>query len=74
MPTLDRKQHLIELIDHYDLILENPDSPLNTYKSLIADCKYQCLHQLRKIREADAIGTIMANASCSPSLFTDSES
>lgn len=74
MPILDKKQHLIELVEHYDLILKNPDSPLNTYKSFIADCKYQCLHQLRKIREVDAIGTIMANASRSPFHSTDSES
>lgn len=74
MHTLDTKNYLTELIDHYDLILENPDSPLNIYKSLIEESKYQCLHQLRKIREADAIGMIMANASCSPSPFTDSAS
>ena len=63
--------HLVELIQHYDLILENEDLPLNIFKTLIQEEKYSCMHKLRKIREADMVGMIMANASASAFLFTN---
>ena len=68
---LDTRLHLVELIQHYDLILENEDLPLNIFKTLIQEEKYSCMHKLRKIREADMVGMIMANASASAFLFTN---
>ena len=69
MPTYDTKQHLSELIQHYDFILENPDLPINIFKALITEEKYSCMHKLRKIKEADIEGMIMANAYASQSHF-----
>lgn len=74
MLSSDTKNYLKQLIQHYDLILENPDSPLNTYKPLIQEWKYECMHKLRKIKEADVEGMIMANASFGVSPFIDSAS
>lgn len=71
MPTYDSKQHLSELIRHYDFILENPDLPINIFNPLIKEEKYSCMHQLRKLREADMEGMIMANAFASASPFTN---
>jgi hypothetical protein len=70
MHTLDSKQYLRELIDHYDLILSNEDSPLNIYSNIIKEEKYRCLHRLRKIREADLEGMIMGNVSAFQSHIT----
>lgn len=70
MHTLDSKQYLRELIDHYDLILSNEDSPLNIYSDIIKEEKYRCLHRLRKIREADLEGMIMGNVSAFQSHIT----
>ena len=61
MHNQDSKQYLRELIDHYDLILSNEESPLNIYSNIIKEEKYKCLHKLRKIKEADIEGMIMGN-------------
>ena len=61
MHNQDSKQYLRELIDHYDLILSNEESPLNIYSNIIKEEKYKCLHKLRKIKEADIEGMIMEN-------------
>ena len=71
MLTLDKRQYLNQLISHYDLILQNPKTPLNTYKSFIEEEKYQCMQRLRKIKEADIEGMIMANASSGAFHFID---
>ena len=63
--------YLVELIQHYESILQSPDSPLNIFKSLITEEKYSCIHKLRKLREVDMDGMIMANASASQSPFTN---
>ena len=71
MHKLDSKQYLRELIDHYDSILSNEDSPLNTFSSFIKEEKYKCLHKLRKIKEADLEGMIMGNVFVSQFLTTN---
>ena len=71
MHKLDSKQYLRELIDHYDLILSNEDSPLNTFSSFIKEEKYKCLYNLRKIKEADLEGMIMGNVFVSQFLTTN---
>ena len=71
MPTYDAKQYLRELIQHYESILENPDSPINIFTPLIKEEKYSCMHKLRKLKEADMEGMIMANAFASASPFTN---
>lgn len=70
MPTFDAKERLSELIQQYDSILQNPDLPINIFNPLIKEEKYACMHQLRKIREADMDAMIMANAYASASPFT----
>ena len=70
MPTYDTKQYLRELIQHYESILENPDSPINIFTPLIKEEKYSCMHKLRKLKEADMEGMIMANAFASAFPFT----
>jgi len=59
------------LIQHYESILENPDSPINIFTPLIKEEKYSCMHKLRKLKEADMEGMIMANAFASASPFTN---
>ena len=71
MHTLESKQYLRELIDHYDLILSNVESPLNIYSNIIKEEKYKCLHKLRKIKEADLEGMIMGNVFASQSHTTN---
>lgn len=65
----ENRSYFVELIQHYDSILQNSDSPLNIFKTLITEEKYSCMHKLRKLREADMEGMIMANAYASVSPF-----
>ncbi len=69
--TVDTKKYLREIIEHYDFLLQQDqtNSLVETFKPFIQEEKYKCMHQLRKIREAELVGTIMANACAYQSHF-----
>jgi hypothetical protein len=64
----DTKKYLHDLIEHYEYLLNlDQKNPLvETFKIFIQEEKYKCLHQLRKVKEAEVEGMIMANASVCP--------
>ena len=64
----DTKKYLREIIEHYDYLLnlDQTTSLVETFKSFIQEEKYKCMHHLRKVREAELEGTIMANAYAYP--------
>lgn len=66
--TVDTKQYLREIIEHYDYLLnlDQTNSLVETFKPLIQEEKYKCMHHLRKVREAELEGMIMANACAFP--------
>lgn len=72
--TVDTKQYLREIIEHYDYLLnlDQTNSLVETFKPLIQEEKYKCMHHLRKVREAELVGSIMANACAYQSLFMNS--
>ncbi len=72
--TPDTKQYLREIIEHYDFLLQQDqtNSLVETFKPLIQEEKYKCMHHLRKVREAELEGMIMANACAYQSLFMNS--
>jgi hypothetical protein len=61
----DSKQYLLELIDHYQFLLEqHPQQDwVNMYTDLIREELFKCQHQLRRIKEVDTEGKIMASVS-----------
>tara|TARA_B100002019_G_scaffold234869_1_gene209125 strand:- start:660 stop:872 length:213 start_codon:yes stop_codon:yes gene_type:complete len=58
----DTKTYLREIIEHYDLILEQKKIP-EELNSFIQEEKYKCLHHLRKIRELDLMIMLSGNVS-----------
>lgn len=62
---MDTRDHLRELISHYELLIrsaQSQDHPLHQYIDYIEELKYVCSKHLDKIREVDMEAQIGASA------------
>ena len=66
--SIDQLQYLQELISEYDQKLNM--NIWSDFYNFISEEKYKCMHQLRKLKETEIEGMIMAKAYASAYPFT----
>ena len=66
--SVDQLQYLQELISEYDQKLNM--NIWSDFYNFISEEKYKCMHELRKLKETEIEGMIMAKAYASASPFT----
>ena len=71
---MDTRDHLENLIQHYDLVIEankDRESPPFDYIDFIGDLKKECSTHLQRLKEIDFTATIEARTSAGLYRFTE---